>query len=386
MIVELSLQTVFWISAAMIFYVYAGYPLLVMLVSRVSGKRVRRAVFEPTVSLIITAYNEEKAIRSKIENSLLLDYPAHKLELLVASDGSTDETERIAKEFSDQNVKLVRQEGRAGKTETQNSAVKMAKGEIIVFSDATSMYRADVLRFIVPNFADDSVGCVAGKLLYVDQGDSAVGSGAKKYWQYETLIKESESRAGSLVGVSGCLYAVRRSAYVPMYPEACSDFLIATDLMRRGLRTVYEPNAICTEATNQKLSNEMRMRVRIIAQTIADLYRNREMLNPLRSGFYGIQLISHKLLRYAVPLFLIVTFLASTFLAVGSMFFTVILGAQILFYLAAFVAWFLEMYGKRSKLLSIPLYFVLANIASLTGFYKFAIGERYARWEPVRET
>ena len=386
MIVELSLQTVFWISAAMIFYVYAGYPLLVMLVSMVSGKRVRKAVFEPTVSLIITAYNEEKAIRSKIENSLLLDYPAHKLELLVASDGSTDETERIAKEFSDQNVKLVRQEGRAGKTETQNSAVKMAKGEIIVFSDATSMYQADVLRFIVPNFADDSVGCVAGKLLYVDQGDSAVGSGAKKYWQYETLIKESESRAGSLVGVSGCLYAVRRSAYVPMYPEACSDFLIATDLMQRGLRTVYEPNAICTEATNQKLNNEMRMRVRIIAQTIADLYRNREMLNPLRSGFYGIQLISHKLLRYAVPLFLIVTFLASTFLAVGSMFFTVILGAQILFYLAAFVAWFLEMYGKRSKLLSIPLYFVLANIASLAGFYKFAIGERYARWEPVRET
>lgn len=296
-------QFIFLISIAALFYVYAGYPILVWLVSQLAPKNIKRGVFEPNVTVLITAYNEEKDIRVKIKNTLKIGYPKEKLEILVASDGSTDRTDEIVREFASEGVKLFRQEGRKGKTYTQNKAIEQAKGEIILFSDATTAYQIDVLREILPNFADESVGCVAGKLVYVDETKSNVGKGAKQYWNYETFLKERESLACSLIGASGCLYAVRKSAYQPMYPEACSDFLICTIIYRQGLRSVYEPKAICTEETNRQADKEMRMRVRIISQTFIDLWRNRDMLNPFRSGFYAIELTSHKVLRYAVPVF-----------------------------------------------------------------------------------
>ena len=159
----------------------------------------------------------------------------------------------------------------------------MSSGEVILFSDATTLYDARVLRAMTPNFADSSVGCVAGRLVYVDPSSSAVGSGAKSYWGYETFLKTHESRVCSLIGASGCLYAVRRAAYVPLYEEACSDFIIATKMVEQGLRAVYEPDAVCTEETNRRADKELRMRVRVIAQTFTDLWRYRAMMNPLRS-------------------------------------------------------------------------------------------------------
>jgi cellulose synthase/poly-beta-1,6-N-acetylglucosamine synthase-like glycosyltransferase len=236
----------------------------VYLVSRIFPRKVKKSEFAPNVTVLITAYNEEKDIRAKLENTLLIDYPQEKLEILVASDGSTDKTDEIVREFSARGVKLFHQKGRVGKTVTQNNAVEQSSGEIILFSDATTMYRHNVLQEILPNFADQTVGCVAGKLIYVDSTKSGVGHGAKSYWNYETFIKESESRACSLIGASGCLYAVQKSAYKPMYPEACSDFLIATVLYEQGLRTIYEPKAICTEETNKNTGKEMQMRVRVI--------------------------------------------------------------------------------------------------------------------------
>jgi cellulose synthase/poly-beta-1,6-N-acetylglucosamine synthase-like glycosyltransferase len=238
---------------------------------------------------------------------------------------------------------------------------------------------------MLPNFADETVGCVAGKLIYVDKTDSDVGKGAKSYWNYETFIKQSESSACSLIGASGCLYAVRKSAYVPMYAEACSDFLIATKIYEQGLRTIFEPNAVCTEETNQKTNKEIQMRVRVIAQTFTDLWRNRKMLNPLFSGFYAIQLISHKVFRYAVPLFLFLTLITSAILSFSNLFFTVFFALKVMFYLMALVAWIIEKNGKKLGVLAIPLYFCLANLASVIAFYRFLKGENYARWEPIRE-
>ena len=168
--------------------------------------------------------------------------------------------------------------------------------------------------------------------------------------------------------------------------EACSDFLICTVIYRQGLRSVYEPNAICVEETNQQSDKEMKMRVRVISQTFTDLWRNRDMLNPFKSGFYAIELISHKVFRYSIPLFLFLVLISSSILAVSSLFFTLILIAQIAFYLMAFIAWVLEKAGLRLGIFSIPLYLVLTNFASLFGFYKFLSGERYVTWEPIRET
>jgi cellulose synthase/poly-beta-1,6-N-acetylglucosamine synthase-like glycosyltransferase len=383
--VNLTAQIIFWSSVAAFLYVYVGYPLLVYLVSRLFPKKIKRAAIEPKVTILITAYNEEQAIRQKLENTLNIYYPKNKLEILVASDGSTDRTDEIVKEFADKCVRLFRQEGRVGKTVTQNNAVERATGEIILFSDATTDYRQDVLQEILPNFADASIGCVAGKLVYVDSSASNVGKGAQKYWNYETFLKEAESRACSLIGASGCLYAVRKSAYRPMYPEACSDFLICTVVYEQGLRSVYEPRAVCTEDTNRQTDKELRMRVRVISQTFTDLWRNRQMMNPLRSGFYAVELVSHKVLRYSVPLFLLLIFVSNAVLMPHAPLFEILFLGQIAFYLLAFIGWAFEKMGARIGVFAIPHYFVLANLASIFGFYKFLRGERYATWEPIRE-
>lgn len=378
-------QIIFWASVSLIFYVYLGYPILVYILSRLFPKPVWRADIEPQVSIIITAHNEEIDIRRKLENTLLIDYPSEKLQIIVASDCSSDKTDEIVNGFANKGVKLLRQAERNGKTAAQNMAVENALGEIILFSDATSMYEPNVLREILPNFADETIGCVAGKLVYVDDSGSTVGQAAKSYWSYETLLKKSESATCSIIGASGCIYAVRRSAYQPMYPEACSDFLIATIVYKQGMRSVYEPNAICTEETNRQSKKEMSMRVRVISQTFADLWRNREMLSPFRSGFFAIELLSHKVLRYSVPLFLAAVLVSSGVLALHSMFYLVIFAGQITFYFFALAGWLLERIGIKAGLLSIPMYFVLTNIASVAGFFQFLRGERYSSWKPIRD-
>lgn len=376
---------VFWLSFGMLAYVYVGYPLVVYLVSLLNPRRVDRSDIEPNVTVLITAFNEETAIRAKIENTLCLEYPADKLEILVASDGSTDATDDIVREFEPRGVRLFRQEGRVGKTETQNNAVARANGEIVLFSDATTEYEPDVLRKLLPAFADESVGCVAGRLIYVDKASSNVGKGALSYWNYETFIKSAESKACSLIGASGCLYAVRKAAYQPMYAEACSDFLVCTMLFRQGLRSVFEPSAVCFEDTNHRPSDEMRMRVRVISQTYTDLWRNIDMMNPLQSGFFAVELISHKVLRYAVPVLLFALLISNILLAGQSIVFSIILAAQVFFYVLALTGWVLERIGVRLKFLVIPLYFVLANLASVVAFFRFVRGERVSTWEPIRD-
>lgn len=383
---ETIAATVFFISIALLFYIYLGYPLFVYLISILFPKKVKSGEFAPKVTILITAYNEELSIAQKLENTLEIDYPQEKLEILVASDGSTDKTDEIVKSFADKGIKLFRQEGRVGKTITQNNAVERANGEIILFSDATTNYQKNVLQAILPNFADEKIGCVAGKLIYVDNSESNVGKGAKSYWNYESFLKQSESDACSLIGASGCLYAVRKSAYQPMYAEACSDFLICTVVYKQGLRSIYEPNAVCFEETNQKTDKEMKMRIRVISQTYTDLWRNREMLNPFKSGFYAIELLSHKVLRYAVPIFLVTALISAAVLAYSSWIFEVFFLLQAVFYFVALLGWILERTIGKIGIFAIPHYFVLANLASVLGFYKFLRGENYASWETVRET
>lgn len=384
MTLELLAETIFGLSVAALFYTYAGYPLLLAVVSALRPKRVRREKCEPTVTIIITAYNEDRALATKLENTLALDYPSHLTEIIVASDCSNDRTDEIVRDFSSRGVRLCRQPERLGKTAAQNAAVAQANGEILIFSDATSHYQTDVIHTIMPNFADAEVGCVAGRLVYVDPTDSRVGRGARSYWSYETFLKKHESRAGSLIGASGCLYAVRRSAYVPLYREACSDFIIATKMVEQRLRAVYEPDAVCTEETNRRSDAELGMRVRVIAQTFTDLWRHRSMLNPFRSGFFAVQLLSHKVMRYLVPFFLIALFGASATLATSSIVYRLLFAAQLAGYGCALLAWLLEKLGIRNRLLALPQYFVLANVASLIGCYQFLRGERYATWEPIR--
>jgi len=181
------------------------------------------------------------------------------------------------------------------------------------------------------------------------------------------------------------MYAVRKSAYRPLYHEACSDFVIATVMVQQGLRAIYEPSAVCWEEPNAQPKRELAVRVRITTQTFADLWRNREMLNPFKHGFYAVQLLSHKVMRYMVPVFLLVTLLTSGLLAPSSVLYGLVFGCQVAFYLVAAVSWLSERAGVKSRWLALPQYFVITNLASLIALFKLIRGERYIRWEPVRD-
>jgi cellulose synthase/poly-beta-1,6-N-acetylglucosamine synthase-like glycosyltransferase len=356
-----------------------------MLMNWLRGRPILRQDFTPTVTVIIAAYNEERDMRAKLENTLALDYPQSKLEILVTSDSSTDRTDEIVRSFEPRGVHLHRQSERFGKTAAQNAAVEKATGEILLFSDATTHYRSDVLRRMMPSFADQSVGCVTGNVVYAHDANSSVSHGTRSYWNYEFLLKKYESAITSLIGVCGCMYAVRKSAYVPLYHEACSDFLVATTMVRQGLRAVYEPEAVCVEEPNKKGSKELAVRVRIITQTLGDLWRNRDVLNPFRKGFYAVQLLSHKVMRYLVPLFLLALLITSAVLAFKNVFYAAVFIAQICFYLAAAASALLVRLGINSRWLALPQYFVITNVACLIALIKLVRGERYVRWEPVRE-
>ncbi len=382
----IQVEIVFVLSLGLITYSCLGYPALIFVLSRLRERPVRKAAIWPRVSVIIAAYNEERDIAMKIENTLALEYPEESFEIIVASDCSTDGMDDIVRGFAHRGVVLHRQPDRLGKTMAQNSAVEVSTGEILVFTDATTGYHRDALRKIVRCFADAEVGCVSSQLTYVDRSKTSIGRGCRSYWSYEQFIRESESRLGSMIGVTGCLYAVRRTSYTPLEHDMCSDFVIASEIHMKGLRTVDEPEAISIEDTNNRSRDEFRMRVRIMEQTMNALSRYREVLSIRRHGIFAFQMISHKVLRYAVPALLLVALISNLVIANRSEVYQATMALQLAFYLSALPGWILARFGVRVGLLALPYYFVLANAAIIVAFVKHIRGEAHVVWEPLRET
>jgi len=381
--VENFLKIIFWAVLTLIFIAYPGYPLLLIIFSKIySVKTVKEEIY-PSVTLIISAYNEETTIKKKIQNSLNLDYPSDKLEIIVASDCSTDRTDEIVKEFKTAGVKLISFKQRKGKTAVQNEAVKEAQGEIVLFSDATTLYKYDLVKKIVRNFCNDNVGCVGGELVYVNSDGSVTGEGNGFYWKYEKYIKRLESSITSLIGVSGCCYAVRKKIYEPLREDLISDFLIAQKIFVKSYKAVYEPEAVSYEETNSDSKDEFRMRVRVAVRTLNGLWNSRKLLNPFKYGFYSVQLFIHKILRYSAPVFMLllvpVNFLLIS--TAGSIIFLSAFYLQLMFYAFALAG----AAGLKSKFFTVPYYFCLTNAALLIGFLKFIKGERSVLWAPIRE-
>jgi cellulose synthase/poly-beta-1,6-N-acetylglucosamine synthase-like glycosyltransferase len=337
------------------------------------------------VSVIIAAYNEERDLPAKLSNMLSLDYPKEKLEIIVASDCSTDNTDEIVRNHAEHGVILHRQEHRLGKTRAQQQAAKVSSGEILVFSDATTIYEPDAVRKIVRSFADPDVGCVAGQLVYVDRASTSIGKGCRSYWSYEKFLKKCESRLGSLIGVSGCLYAVRRISQVRLANQMIDDFVIATEIHLQGLRTIYDPEAISTEDTNNRGRDEFRMRVRVISQTLRALNNYSEVFSLKRHGMFAFQMFSHKALRYMVPVFLVGAFVTNWLLMEKSPLYYYAFAAQTAFYLLAVAGCVAERLKIKIGPLAIPYYFALVNIASIAGVIRFISGETQVVWEPLRE-
>ncbi len=376
-------RLVLWACCSVLLYVYLLYPLAVRMLAAWSGVRPRRGTALPTVTIVVTAYNEERSIRAKLDNLTGQNYPQELLSIVVASDGSSDSTEEIASSYDPARVQVLRLEGRRGKTACQNAAVTAATGEILVFTDATTRLRADALRCLVGGFADPNVGCVGGSLRYVSDLDNVIGREGEAYWSYELRLRAAESALGSLIGVSGCLYAVRGSAYRPIHPDLISDFVIAMQMREQGLRTVLAPEAVCFEATLGIASEELSMRVRVAIRTINALIRERRFLNPFKYGSFAWQLWSHKVLRYASPLLWLGALAANLALAREPLYLILLIGQTSLLAAGA-VGFILLNHQLKPGLFGKPYYFLLINLAALIATVRYLQGERMVVWNPIR--
>ena len=375
----------FWSFTVVILYTYAGYALTIPVLSLFFRRQSRLGDIEPEVTFLIAAYNEEKNIRKKLEEVLALNYPKDKLEVIVASDGSTDRTDEIVKEFSSRGVILNRVEGRVGKTEAQNRTVAIATGTVIIFSDATTKYEQDAIRKIVRNYSDPSVGAVSGRYEYVNPTGASVGTGTILFWKYENFIKSMQTRIRTITGCCGCIYSVKKSAYVPLPPDIISDLVEPLKVIERGYRVVFEPEAVAYEETTEKPSEEFKMRVRVINRAMRGILYVRSLLNPFRYPFVSFQLISHKVLRWLIPFFLIGLFVSNYFLLGVHWFYNLTFAGQIIFYLTVFIGLIAELLGYKIKAVAIPLYFCVVNFASFLAFFKTLKGHRAVTWETVRK-
>ncbi len=370
-------------ALAVITWVYVGYPIVLGVMATVRRKPVGRRPIEPAVSLIICAYNEERDIRRKLEETLACDYPAERLEVIVASDGSTDRTDQIVRQFP--RVRLLRVEGRGGKTVAQNAAVQAATGEILVFSDVTTVYTPDTIRAMVENFADPAVGCVGGDLHYEKDPHNPSAQGRALFWSYERQLRIWESQVHSIVGVAGCVYAMRRELYVPLDAGAISDFVQPGRVTERGWRTVLEPQALAFEPVeSHSLGEELHRRARVITRGLRGAFRMPSLLNPLRHPWFATLLWSHRVLRWLVPVFLLVLLGASAALAGRGGFYALVLLAQVAVYGAGLLAFALERARVRVPGAFIPLYFCVVNLAPLLALAWLARGERKVVWETGR--
>ena len=371
-----------------VLYTYFGYFLVIILIGKILRLRVLKMDIEPTVTLLIAAYNEEKGIAKKIENSLSLDYPKNKIKIIVVSDGSTDRTDEIVKSYENYGVELLRVEGRVGKTEARNVAMRSVSGEIIVFSDATTTYKENIVRMMIRNFADKRVGMVTGHLIYRDDENTQMGMGQKLYWQYESLIKKSQTAMGTLTGSVGCVTAFRKDLYTPLPNNIIEDFTGPLMVVMKGFRVVYEEEALCFEETTKKTSNEWSMRIRVIRGGMAGMLYARKILNPIMYPVPSFQLISHKVLRWLIPVFMIVLFFVNFYGVTTepeNIFSNGLFLLQIVFYAMALTAYLLEKRGVHGRLVAIPLYFIILNAASLVALIKTLTTNLEATWETQRE-
>jgi len=376
-------EVIFWGALGIVAYVYVGYPCLIFMLARLRPRPVRKRPDAelPTVSFIITAYNEEPVIAAKLRNTLALDYPADRLQIIVVSDGSTDRTEEIVRTAFER-VKLVAMGGRYGKTLAQNRAVAEARGEIVVFSDATTVYEPGSLRALVSSYADPAVGCVTGSVVYGTESAKSVDRGRSAYWNYESFLRRQESRFSSVLGAAGCVYSLRRRLYTPLEADMISDVAQAIRTVAQGYRAVVEDGAIVSEPTESRsIREELERRARVITRGMRVKFRLRGFF--LRHPWFLLQVLAHRVLRWAVPLFLIVAFLANLLLLDRTLY-QALFAAHLALYGSAALAYALERRNRRLPGLGIPLYFCVVNLAPILALRALARGEKQVTWETGR--
>jgi glycosyltransferase involved in cell wall biosynthesis len=377
----------FWLGAGTLAYTYVLFPLVVLVRAAVRPRPHRVGDGTPSVTMVIAAHNEAASIGPKLENLLSLDYPADRLEVVIASDGSDDGTAEIVRAYEGRGVRLLSLD-RVGKAEALNAAVAAASGEILVFSDANSIYAPDALRALVRPFADSAVGGVAGDQRYVaGDGADAIAAGEQRYWSLDRMLKRAESRAGNTISATGAIYAVRRSLFRPVPPAVTDDFYVSTGVIAEGRRLVFAADAAAYEPVATTGELEWERKVRVMTRGLRGVLLRRELLSPDRYGFYAIQLLTHKLLRRTMVFPLALTAVTAPLLWRRGRVYQAATVAQASLYVLGGAGLLLARtpLGRR-KALALPAYFCFVNLASLQAVSNVIRGRRIERWAPRRET
>lgn len=373
-------EVVFFGSIVALVYIYIGYPFFLFVLSLIKTKEIKKGLHVPFVSILIPAFNEKEHIGKTIENKLLLSYPKNRYEIIVISDESNDGTDEIARTYERDGVTLLRQEPRAGKTNALNLGVSLAKGRIIVFADANSIYSKDALKKITRNFKDPEVGYVTGKMIYENPDGTINGEGCSAFMRYENALRALETKVGSVVGVNGGIDAVRKSLYRPMRQDQLPDFVLPSRVVEQGYRVVYEPEAILRETSLANSSDEYKMRVRVSLRAFCALRDTADLLKFKKSILFSWQIWSHKVLRYLSLFFMAGSYAGNMLLVSKGDYYGYLFLIQTLGYSAAFISPLLSRSGI--KIFNMLNYFVLINTAAMHAFFKFLMGRRQVLWTP----
>jgi poly-beta-1,6-N-acetyl-D-glucosamine synthase len=369
---------VFAACLAVLVYTYIGFPVLMALLARLVPRPFARRPIQPRVTMIIAAYNEEKTIREKIENTLALDYPSDRLDIVVAADGSDDRTADIVRGYEPR-VRLLHAPTRAGKTAALSRAVRASNGEILLFSDANTMYGAAVVSTLVRNFADSNVGGVTGRKVVARDLERETTEGETAYWQYESWLKQSESAVGSIVTADGEIFAMRRELFD--YPDRSvvhDDMYLTLRIIERGYRVVYEPAAVSMEASSRTVADEFHLKVRYASAGYQIVHLFSRMLCPPTS-FFALEFLSHKVLRWLAPVFLLGAFVSSFWLPFARLVVPVELA-----FLALAAIGALGRAHRPPFIVYAPFYFSAMNAAALWGLLRYASSGQTTHWRKAQ--
>jgi cellulose synthase/poly-beta-1,6-N-acetylglucosamine synthase-like glycosyltransferase len=389
MLTDITLIALFWVGVLLVLYTYLGYGFVAAVLVWIRKLRAPDRdlkpdlEYEPTVTLVVAAYNEEDAIRAKLFNSLRLDYPREKLELLFVTDGSSDETSDVVSRVP--GIRHLHTPERLGKIAAMNRAMKEVASEIVVFCDANAMLNREAIREIAKWYADPRVGGVAGEKRVVAAAKSGGGVRSEGlYWRYESYLKNLDSKLWSVVGAAGELFSVRTALFEPVHGDTIlDDFVILLNVAARGHRVVYQPRAYASEAPSASVRDELKRKIRICAGGFQAMVRLRGLLSLRRHGLLAFQYVSHRVLRWTLaPLFLLLLLPLNGVIVSGGghWVYTVALASQIAFYLLA-VAGLLLRNGRAPSWISAPFYFVVMNYAVYRGLVRFLAGSQSVVWE-----
>jgi len=384
----LIIEIIFWSILFLIFYSLIGYPLSLIILDKVVKKNIKfDTSLRPSVSIIIPAHNEEKVIETKLKNLVNLNYPKEKMEVIVASDHSTDQTneivEKFIKENEEFNIKLYKVNRRLGKTNAQNEAVKIAKGEILVFSDANAILDKDSIIHLVSSFTSEDIIYVAGKLKYVNSLEHLSSHAESVYWNYDLLMRRIESEIKSITAGNGAIYAIKREEYVDFDPIESHDSAVPIYAGLNNKRAVFNPKAIAYEKAGETTKDEFKRKVRMNRNILKFLFGYLKILNIFKYGWFSYFYFGHRLLRYSLFILHILLFVFNIILIHEKFIYIFLFGMQSLFYLLAFIG---HAFRLKQKLFYFPYYYTLTILAQLIGAINQLTGKTKPFWEKAETT